>query len=870
LSRNSVTIVRDPSDAIAGQAAVRWAVEHLRDALATRQVSTALREQMDESTADGPCILVAHQETAWAREALVAANVSIPAAPEALGLVSATADQRKALLACGSDVRGLVYALLELADRVVHGDNPLAALKIGKPIVEQPANPIRSIARLFTSEVEDKPWFCDKSFWQRYLTMLVTQRFNRFSLTLGLGYDHPRQIRDAYFYFPYPFLVSVPGYDVRAVGLPEAERDRNLAMLRFISDEAALRGLHFQLALWSHAYEFADSPDANYTIAGLTPETHAPYCRDALRTLLQACPNIAGVTFRVHGESGIPERSYAFWKTVFDGMVQCGRRVEIDMHAKGIDQETIDVALATGLPVNVSAKYSAEHQGLPYHQASIRQLELSPPGKKAEGPMAVSGIARRFTRYSYADLLIEDRRYDVFFRIWPGTQRLLLWGDPALAAGYGRFGSFCGCLGVEVCEPLTFKGRKGSGAPGPRDGYADASLRPLGGDWEKYLYTYRLFGRLLYNPDTEPETWRRFLGKQFGAAAESVEAALANASRILPLMTTAHHPSASNNGYWPEVYTNMPIVDEKRPHPYGDTASPKRFGTVSSLDPVMFSSIEEFAAEVVSGNRSGRISPLDVARWLQTFSEAAARMLVEAHRSNADTRSSASRRVAFDVVAQFHLGWFFAQKLRAGVCYALYQRTDDLGALRAAITWYRMARGAWADLVERTKGIYRSDLAFGAAAHLRGHWADRLQAIDDDLRDMEEKAKGTEGEAGPIFDVGLLHSPPLRLRCEHTPPVSFRRGEPLGIELTLTGGSDALTVRLHYRHVNQAEAYVVAEMERTENRYRVTIPGTYTDSPYPLQYFFELRGKDGQAWLWPGLNAELSSQPYFVVRQERR
>ena len=141
--------------------------------------------------------------------------------------------------------------------------------------MEQAANPIRSIARLFTSEVEDNQWFHDRDFWGRYLSMLIAQRFNRFSLTFGLGYNFPRNVRDAYFYFPYPFLLSVPNYEVCAVGLSEAERNRNLETLRFISDETAKRGLHFQLGLWTHSYEFLDSPDANYTIEGLTPEIHA-------------------------------------------------------------------------------------------------------------------------------------------------------------------------------------------------------------------------------------------------------------------------------------------------------------------------------------------------------------------------------------------------------------------------------------------------------------------------------------------------------------------------------------------------------------------------------------------------------------------
>jgi len=54
--------------------------------------------------------------------------------------------------------------------------------------------------------------------------------------------------------------------------------------------------------------------ESQYLIEGLTAETHAPYCREALRAVLTACPNIHGVTFRIHGESGVPEGNYDLWK----------------------------------------------------------------------------------------------------------------------------------------------------------------------------------------------------------------------------------------------------------------------------------------------------------------------------------------------------------------------------------------------------------------------------------------------------------------------------------------------------------------------------------------------------------------------------
>jgi hypothetical protein len=86
------------------------------------------------------------------------------------------------------------------------------------------------------------------------------------------------------------------------------------------------------------------------------------------------------------------------------------------------------------------------------------------------------------------------------------------------------------------------------------------------------------------------------------------------------------------------------------------------------------------------------------------------------------------------------------------------------------------------------------------------------------------------------------------------------------------GARGPVGVRLRYRHVNQAETYRVADMEaagqgRDAAVYQATIPGEYTDSAYPLEYFFELRGGTGTAWLYPGFNAELSNQPYFLLRQ---
>ena len=874
-----VAIILDPTAELTRRAPVQWAAGQLQAALVARGVNAVLVTTPEAAPSGSLCIFVTGSDSPCVGQALEAHRLTFPKAPESLALLEGKlSDNRAALLAAGQDERGLVYALLELADRVSYSTEPLAALSVKQPVVERPANAIRGISRLFTSNVEDKPWYNDRAFWQNYLTLLATNRFNRFNLGFGLGYDFTTDITDCYFHFAYPFLLAVPGYDVRAVPLPDDERDTNLAMLRFISDEAARRGLQFQLGLWTHAYQWTNSPQADYTITGLTPQTQGPYSRDALRRLLAQCPNITGVTLRTHGESGVPEGEIEIWKTIFNGIAGCGRVVEIDLHAKGINQAIIDAALATGLPVTISPKFWAEHMGLPYMQGAIRQQEMPPPDKTDSGFFGRSAGSRSFLRYGYGDLFEEGRRYGVLHRIWPGTQRVLLWGDPEIAGAYGRAAGFCGGNGVEILEPLTFKGRKGSGLPGGRNAYADGSLKPAF-DFEKYEYTYRVWGRNLYNPDGDGDGWRRYLRRQFGRGAGPAEQALSAAGKILPLITTAHCPSAANNNYWPEMYWNQPMTEAAHKNPYSDTPSPKRFGTVSPLDPEFFLNCDEFVPELLGQTRlSGKYSPALVAAMLDGHAEETITALNQL--TVRDNSNAALRRLKADALIQAGLGKFFAAKFRAGIFYSLFLQTKDPRAFTEALQKLRDARAIWAEFAAGAKGVYIDDVTYGPEYFQRGHWSDRLAAMDADIADLENLLAEAQSNPVPNNNWEVLHSivydkGPITFNWGkprivpsnsfHTPSVSFRRGVDLTIKYSLSV-ADNFAVELRYRHVNQGELWQEMEMQVADAFY-ATIPAAYTDSPFPLQYYFRVRFGPGGIIVSPSLQTVFNGQPYYVVRQ---
>ena len=169
----------------------------------------------------------------------------------------------------------------------------------------------------------------------------------------------------------------------------------------------------------------------------------------------------------------------------------------------------------------------------------------------------------------------------MLFRIWPGTQRMLLWGDPEIAAAYGRASQFCGARDGNLRAAVFQRPRRAPAQPGGRCGYADASLDPAAAIGKSTPIPIACGAACCTIRKPIRTSGGDTCAGRSAPAAGPVEDALAHASRVLPLLTTSHLPSASNRGYWVEVPANMPIAEGGAPVPYGDTPTPKRFGTVS-------------------------------------------------------------------------------------------------------------------------------------------------------------------------------------------------------------------------------------------------------------------------------------------------
>ena len=216
-----------------------------------------------------------------------------------------------------------------------------------------------------------------------------------------------------------------------------------------------------------------------------------------------------------------------------------------------------------------------------------------------------------------------------------------------------------------------------------------------------------------------------------------------------------------------------------------------------------------------------------------------------------------------DTVIQISLAYFFAAKLRAGLLYALWQKNNDPGWVPKRLARYRAAREVWAAMAARAEKVYAADISYGEIPQRRGHWIDRLAAIDADIAAMANAVSSTKAavtEASTWRDRDAAPARPA-MALRHKAPERFTPGADL--PLVLTGTGDAAG-QLFYRHVNHGERWQALALSQEGDSLRGAIPGSYTRSPYPLQYYFALT-RSSQAWMFPGFNVSLSNQPYFAV-----
>ena len=810
-----------------------------------RYVPSALPE-------DRPVIVIGTADEYRVKVLLEGSGRQVPAAPESTACLRLDTRGGKVLLLSGSDGRGLMYTLLEMARRIrLYGAD---AIDNAKEFTESPDNRVRCMDRYLLGHL-DNEWFMSGEFWEYYCRRLAEARFNRFCLIIGFD--------TAWMSPPYPFLVEVPGWE--SVGLTDrvtTTREANLEALRMAVRTCHRYGIRFVLATWQQR---PWTTKQESLVSGL-PETETAlkdYCHDGIVALLKAVPDIDIVQFRVNHESGVGTQVSAeeFWNSCQDAVAeageQLGRRFTLDLRAKGLTEAMIEHGQALGLDIEVPTKYWCEHAALPYHLSIMRSEEL-----------AQLDNYNHSRRYSYADMLQKPKKYDVIYRLWNyGSTNLFLWGEADYVRRFARSCSLSGSAGYQVNAPLSLKYGHELTHIAPWKIFRDPELNADTWEEERFWLWYTLYGRIGYNVHADPEIWESEFERRFGREqGKQLEEALAVSSRIVPLITTVHMPVHPSLRYWTELNTGWALFAENNLNEMEswDFYDEITYGSSEPSDHGLFYGIDEYAHDTCTARRAqGKYTPQQYASWLEEMGEDVLRR-VEALQGG--SLPAEAKAACIDMEMTAYLALYHARKIRCAYALACWRETGDRRCLAACRAQGQAAMAEWKALAALGDREYYHDLDFSSAGSVtrRGTWSDLTVEMERDLESIDALIAQAGAEGGEMPPPGP-EAAPAAIDADF--PRQAKAGQPLVITAAAAGPMGPGTAPvLHYRDVNQAAGeFRTLAMEGRGGAYTAVIPAEEVTADFDLMAYITVQEPGGACTLFPGVWHPRYPYPYAVI-----
>jgi hypothetical protein len=614
----------------------------------------------------------------------------------------------------GRDAVGAMYGALELAERLRLDGR--AAVPPASALRGAPAVSIRAANLFFTlpdaGETSSSWWFLDEGFWRDYLDLLAHARIDL--LDVHGMYD----LGSTAFPNALPYLARSPTFP--NVGVPPADRDRNLAMLGRVIAMARARGI--RVALMSYL--------ASTSLTGIGPEALtedelSTYDREAAADVAARARGLAMLGFRI-GETGKPATWYI--DSFVAGVKSAGTGVlPYTRSWVSSKPDILALAAAVGPGMVLEAKLNGEHLASPYAIAG--------------------GTMSKLSSYSYQTYLNPPAPWTFVFQVRAGgTHRIFR------EASFERTRRAVGALGISPAvagfslePPHAFTPQRDfyHARPGDR-------LSPWAFARDDLMYL--LWGRLGYDLATPEATFRKLAAREAGT--DTLWPALQAASDIVPWIQTGHTCGPDSRDFAPELELGGDVAQWA-----GVPARPLRAcGRPGPFDTFAFASPADAAADLTLGRATPRVSPVDVAAIV--LDEAAA---VDAALAAADVDADARGAVARDLVRECRaladLGRYFGHKLRAATALAVYTRTGVAEWLEAARAETATADDAWRALAADTAYIkpFREHLRMLVLGVEPFHWTAEVPGLAAD-GDALDAVAAKVAAAPPVF-TGVLPNP---------------------------------------------------------------------------------------------------------------
>jgi hypothetical protein len=762
-------------------------------------------------------VCVATADTPSAGAALRASGVVLDARPESFAVLP---DQDSTWVV-GRDAAGAMYGAFELAERLRLGT---ATLPVAAPFALAPAVPLRAANLFLTLPAagETSWWFLDPDFWSEYLDLMVRARLD--VLDLHAMYDLDNTI------FPNALLYFGTSASQPDVGVPAADRARNVAMLQTIVAMAQARGI--QVGLMSYRADTSlDGRSAPQPTTDL-----AAYTREAVADVARQVPNLRWLGFRI-GESQQGAAWYA--STFIAGVKQAGTGTGIYtrtwLTAKA---DILQLAAAAGPEMMVESKYNGEHLGAPYVIAG--------------GEMAAWGS------YSYEGFLDPPAPYQFVFQVRAGgTHRIFRQASLERIRRVAGTFTLGGSRGFSLEAAHAYSPQRDF-YHAPADVFSPWTFR-------RDELTYLLFGRLAYDPGVPDAAFRAALAARVGT--DALWAPVQAASDIVPWILMAHTCGPDQRDFAPELELGGTVAywaaapgAAAPPHACSHTYH-------GPFDVTFVAGPVDEAADLLAGRPTARLAPSDVARLV--LADAAAARAAAA--VPIDPLNAEARDVVRECLALADLGEYLAHKLRAATALAVHEGSADASFLDAAKAESQQATAAWQALASDTAYIapFSENLRMTPLGLAPFHWSAEVPWLADDAASIDTVAAQV-ASAPPVF-AGHLPAASDWLAAGRAggPGLASLTASPsdprapawtVAVELAATPPAGT-TVTVLWKKFSSDGLWAAAPATGSGQHYQVTVAGTGEGAMFAV----EVNGGGG-AWRYPDL---LTATPYVVLPSMR-
>jgi len=591
--------------------------------------------------------------------------------------------QKEDIYIVGGDERGLMYGILDLRDHLKYGKQ-LASLE---PKLENPHFPFRAIKfnlpwssyRVGESLQLHYQTVRDTTFWEPFLDMMVDNRFN----ALTLWNLHP-----------FTFMIQPEGFP-EAIQYTGGEFAEWQKFWRTLFRMAKERGIETYILNWNiitspgltEAHNVANYKDDLEWHFGYTPADTSKiiidYMRQCITQTINEYPDLTGVGVSVGERMKMPINDAMEWikQTYVEGIKQANRKVKF-IHRAPFSVSPVEareyIESYTDIP-NLELPIIMEFKFNWSHGHSSPYLSITHGGKVAD---------------QYWNP--KPKNYQMGWMMRNEDFLMLNWGNADFIREHIKVNDFEGITcGYFVGSETYIPAKEYRMAPETEYNWKYA--------FEKQWEFYKLWGRLLYDPETPNSCFTDEISLRYGApVAGKMFDALQLASEM-PLEFASFYQGTWDFTIYCESFLNGKQL--YRNYREADDA----FISVTEMisHPVLdhrYLNVDEFVNQKLSGKAitEEQITPLEVAHKMQQNAQTILQLCSEMEQLPVNDKANFNIELN-DLKTWAFLSNYFAEKLLGAVALDEAVKTKNEQLQQDAITHLRKGAEHWQALIKSTE-----------------------------------------------------------------------------------------------------------------------------------------------------------------------